>query len=105
MPDILCKGNCISRITTYTRYALAIHGFTDCLKSFFKRRLYLDNCYQALISGRISGHGEPAGGVAPGDFVDSIPGRGVGLVLVSHCQVSHNDIHAVFRNLAEELHE
>lgn len=86
-------------------YTMCFHGITGCLKSFFNRRLYLDDCYQALISGWISGHGEPAGGVAPGDFVDSIPGRRVGLVLVSHCQVSHNDIHAVFRHLAEKLHE
>lgn len=70
-----------------------------------KRRPYLDDCYQALVSDRISGHREPAGGVAPGDFVDSIPGRRVGLVLVSHRQVGHNDIHTVFRHLAEKLHE
>lgn len=70
-----------------------------------KRGPYLNDRHQTLVSGWISGHREPARGIAPGDFVDSIPGRRVGLVLVSHRQVGHNDIHTVFRHLAEKLHE
>lgn len=69
------------------------------------RRIYLDDSHQAFVSGWISGHREPAGGIASSDFVDSIPGWCVGLVLVSHRQVGHNDIHPVFRYLTEKLHE
>lgn len=66
---------------------------------------HLNDCHQALVSGGISRHGEPAGGIASGDFVDGVPGVRVGLVLVSHCQVGHDDIHAVLRHLAVKLHE
>lgn len=69
------------------------------------RRFYLDDRHQALVSGWISGYREPAGGVAPGDFVDRVPGGRVGLVLVSHRQVGHDDVHAVFTYLAGKLHE
>lgn len=69
------------------------------------KRFYLDDRHQALVSGWISWYREPAGGVAPSDFVDSVPGRRVGLVLVSHRQVCHDDVHAVFAYLAGKLHE
>lgn len=66
---------------------------------------YLDDGYQALISGGISWHGEPASGVAPGDFVHGGPGRCIGLVFVCHREVGHDDIHHVLLHLAVELHE
>lgn len=69
------------------------------------KRFYLDDRHQALISGWIGGYREHAAGVAPSDFVDGVPGWGVGLVLVSHRQVGHDDIHKVFAHLAGKLHE
>lgn len=81
-----------------------IHDVSANVRGLIKR-LHLDNGHQALVSGWISGYREPAGGVAPSDFVDSVPGRRVGLVLVSHRQVGHNDIHAVFTHHAGKLHE
>lgn len=66
---------------------------------------HLDDSYQALISCWISGHWESASGVAPNDFIDSIPGGCVGLILVSHSQVCHNNIHTVLRHLPKKLHE
>ena len=73
--------------------------------AFWRGGSYLDHGYQALVRGRISGHGEPAGGVASGDLVDGVPGLRVGLVFVSNRQVGHDDIHPVLWHLAVELHE
>lgn len=68
-------------------------------------KTYLDDRHQALVSGWISGYREPAGGVASSDFVDGVPGWSVGLVLVRHRQVGHDDVHVVFTYVAGKLHE
>lgn len=66
---------------------------------------YLHHGDHAIVADRVCADGEVARRVSTDDPVDGIPVRGVGLVGIYHCQISHHKIHPVLWDLAGELPE
>lgn len=64
---------------------------------------YLHHGDHAIVADRVGADGEVARRVSTDDPVDGIPVRGVRLVGIYHCQISHHNIHPVLWDLAGEL--
>lgn len=64
---------------------------------------YLHHGDHPIVGNGVGADGEVAARVSADDPVVGVPVRGMRLVSVYHCQISHHHIHLVFWDLAGEL--
>lgn len=64
---------------------------------------YLHRGDHAIVANGVGADGEVAGRVPADDPVVGVPVRGMRLVGIYHCQISHHHIHLVFWDLAGKL--